>query len=86
MSSDPLPVRLETIVVEAVFKGGIHGPRTAVTRILADPELAGCLKAAEIVAQLDAEHRPRRWAPDSPTVSCTAGCGSYPCQIRKMLP
>lgn len=52
---------------------------------VSDPDIRDGFRAARIVAKLDGIHQPVRWAADSPTVVCRAGCGAYPCATRDIL-
>ena len=54
-----------------------NGPHDAAVRVLADVELRRALRAADVVAQLDARHQPVRWADDSDVVVCSCGHGAY---------
>lgn len=37
------------------------------------------------VQRIAARHTPRRWDPQSDTVVCSAGCGSWPCEEATIL-
>jgi hypothetical protein len=84
-TDDPLVQRIADAIDRTVYVGGFHGPQIAAVRVLADHELRRALAAAAVVADLDRDHQPVRWAPDSPTVVCRAGCGAHPCHTRDVL-
>lgn len=81
--SDPLTDRVAAAIDRYVWER--RGPLAAAVRVLADAELRHALAAADVVAALDREHQPIRWADDSPTVVCSAGCGAHPCHTRDVL-
>jgi hypothetical protein len=52
-------------------------PEDAAVIVLAQPAIVDALAAVDVVTELRARHQPRPWAPDSPTVACTCGSGSF---------
>ena len=54
-----------------------NGPHDAAVRVLADQQLRDALRAADVVAELDARHQPVRWAASSDVVVCSCGHGAY---------
>jgi hypothetical protein len=80
---DPRVERIAAAINRWVWER--RGPHAAAVRVLADAELRHALAAADVVAVLDREHQPVRWAADSDVVVCTAGCGAHPCHTRDVL-
>jgi hypothetical protein len=81
--ADQLADALERIIDGFVWR--TDGPRIAALAVLGQPRLADALRAADVVAQLDRAHQPRRWSDDSDTVVCDVCQRAYPCPTRDAL-
>jgi len=80
------PTLLERLT-DAIDKWVWHrnGPHDAAVRVLADQQLRDALRAADVVAQLDRAHQPRRWSEQSDTVVCDVCHIAFPCAVRTAL-
>jgi hypothetical protein len=73
---------LKTIIDNLVWR--TNGPHVAALAVIAQPHISNALAALDVLHHITQLHQPVRWAPDSPTVVCTGGCGAFPCPTAQL--